>query len=97
MPILCVRERKLAHSTQRIVASTIGAAVDLRCQDLRRAFVDACYWALRLADRIPDTSNVDLVGKYASSPFGFGKARCGLHPELMRYQPWRGPFSMAYR
>jgi len=81
MPLLWVRERATPRGEQRIVASTIGASVDFQSADLRRALVNACYWALRLEDRIPEKSEVDFVGEYAPTMFGFGRAKKGVRPE----------------
>jgi type 1 glutamine amidotransferase len=66
--------------TSRIICSTIGAAVDWQCEDLRRLFVNACYWALDLEDKIPAKSNVDYVGEYKPSYFGYGKYVKGVRP-----------------
>ena len=80
MPLLWCRERATAHGAQRVVASTIGAAVDLQSSDLRRAFVNACYWALHLEEKIDPKSDVSIVGDYQPTFFGFGKAKKGVMP-----------------
>ncbi len=84
MPLLWTRERPSPRdpkTTQRFVTSTIGASVDLQCADLRRAFVNACYWGLRMEAAIPPQSNVDLVGDYQPTFFGFGKSKKGVRPK----------------
>jgi hypothetical protein len=65
---------------QRVVCSTIGASVDLRSADLRRALVNSAYWCVGLEDRIKPDANVDVVGDYAPTMFGFGKAKKGVKP-----------------
>ncbi len=80
MPLLWARERATDHGSQRVVASTIGASVDFQCADLRRAFINACYWTLRMEDKIAAKSDVELVGDYEPTFFGFGKARKGVRP-----------------
>ncbi len=40
-------------------------------EGVRRMLVNACYWALGMESRIPARSNVDVVGEYRPSPFGF--------------------------
>jgi len=87
MPLLWAREREVAAAPdgtprpkQRVVGSTIGASVDLRCEDLRRALVNAAYWCLRLEAALPERADVTLVGGYEPSSFGFGKARKGVLP-----------------
>ena len=66
--------------TSRIICSTIGAAVDLESEGLRRLLVNACYWGLGLEDRIPTKNNVDIVGDYKPTFFGFGKFKKGVKP-----------------
>jgi len=80
MPLVWTRLRATPHGEQRIVTSTIGAATDLACEDLRRLFVNACYWGLRLEEGQPARADVTTVGEYDPSPFGFGKAKQGVRP-----------------
>ncbi|MHC5211891.1 MAG: ThuA domain-containing protein [Planctomycetota bacterium] len=91
MPVTWLRERVVsgAHA-QRIVCSTIGAAVDFADEDLRRLFVNACYWAVGLEARIPERAEVDTVGNYRPSMYGFGKHRRGVRvPDLELIGPTR--------
>lgn len=60
--------------------TTCGAAQDLQSEALRRLLVNACYWAIGLEEKIPPTANVDLVGTYVATPFGFGGFRKGMKP-----------------
>lgn len=81
MPLIWVRSYTgQTGKTARVICSTIGAAVDLESEGLRRLLVNACYWALSLEDRIPARSNVDTVGDYKPSFFGFGQFKKGLKP-----------------
>jgi Trehalose utilisation len=64
----------------RIIATTMGAATDLESAGLRRLIVNACYWAVGLADKIPAEANVDYVGDYRPTGFGFGKFKPGVKP-----------------
>jgi type 1 glutamine amidotransferase len=80
MPLMWCREIGTAHAAQRVVAATIGAAVDLQSSDLRRAFVNAAYWSLHLEAKIDPKSDVSIVGDYAPTFFGFGKAKKGVMP-----------------
>jgi hypothetical protein len=43
--------------------------------------VNACYWALGMEDKIPEKSNVEVVGDYQPTPFGFNGYQKGLKPE----------------
>jgi len=81
MPLIWVRNYTgETGKTARVICSTIGAAVDLESEGLRRLLVNACYWALELEKRIPARSNVDTVGDYKPSFFGFGKFKKGIKP-----------------
>lgn len=70
--------------TSKVICTTMGASVDLQCEDLRRLLVNACYWALGLADQIPEKSNVDYVGDYEPTFYGFGKFKPGLKPSDLK-------------
>ena len=65
----------------RIFATTMGAAVDLENEGLRRLIVNACYWGVGLETKIPRNADVAYVGDYKPSWFGFGKFKQGLRPE----------------
>jgi hypothetical protein len=64
----------------RVFTTTMGAAVDLESEGLRRLIVNAAYWALRMETLTPAKANVNLVGKFEPSFFGFGKHKRGLRP-----------------
>ena len=70
-----------AGKPARVFASTIGAANDLATGGTRRLLVNACYWAVGLEDKIPEKSNVDLVGEYQPSNFKFNGFKTGVKPE----------------
>jgi len=81
MPLVWLREYTgESGKTSKIVTTTMGAAVDLESEGLRRLLVNACYWAVGLEDKIPAQANVDCVGEYQPSWFGFGKFTKGLKP-----------------
>ncbi len=81
MPLVWTREYTGENGkTSRIVATTMGAAVDLENAGLRRLLVNACYWTTGLGDKIPDAANVDYVGEYHPTWFGFGKFKPGVKP-----------------
>ena len=64
----------------RVFCTTMGASVDLESEGLRRLLVNACYWCLGMEDEIPDRANVDYVGPYEPSFYGFGDFKKGLKP-----------------
>lgn len=66
--------------TSRVVCTTMGASVDLESAGLRRLLVNACYWGLGMEDQIGSATNVDLVGEYAPTFFGFNKFKRGVKP-----------------
>jgi hypothetical protein len=66
--------------TARTFTTTMGASQDLANEGLRRLVVNACYWAVGMEDQIPPKSDVELVGRYAPTPFGFGKFTKGVKP-----------------
>jgi hypothetical protein len=42
--------------------------------------VNACYWAVGLEQQIPKESNVDIVGEYKPTMYGYGGYKKGLTP-----------------
>ncbi len=82
MPIAWMRDYPIPGTsrTSRVFFSTIGAAVDLESEGLRRLLVNATYWATGMEDQIPDRANVEYVAPYDPSYFGFGKHRKGVKP-----------------
>ncbi len=82
MPLVWFREyRGATEHSSPMITSTFGSAVDFKCEDFRRLLVNACYWALGLEARIDGHANVDYVGPYDPSYFGFGKFKPGLKPD----------------
>ena len=82
MPVAWIREyQQDSGKANRIFCTTMGAATDLESVDLRRLLVNACYWGLEMEDAIPEESNVDLVGAYHPTPFGFDGFVEGVKPE----------------
>jgi len=77
MPLVWTRAYTWENgATGRTLTSTIGAAIDLKSEDLRRLFVNACYWLTGLD--VPKRANVDYVGPYEPSFFGFNQFKKGV-------------------
>ena len=77
MPLVWTRDYKWENGkTTRALTSTIGAAVDLQSEDLRRLFVNACYWLTGL--EAPRKADVSLVGDFTPTFFGFGAHKKGV-------------------
>jgi len=64
----------------RVFTTTMGSSTDLSSAGMRRLLVNACYWALGMESRIPNATNVDIVGTYEPTKFGFNGAKKGLKP-----------------
>jgi hypothetical protein len=73
MPVAWVRTYKGEGEKEgRVFATTMGAATDLSADGTRRMVVNAVYWALGLEDQIPPGgANVEIVGEYKPTNFGF--------------------------
>jgi hypothetical protein len=85
MPLLWMRDYTgESGKTSKIVTTTMGAAVDLESEGLRRLLVNACYWAIGLEEKIPAKADVSYVGEYKPTYFGFGKFKPGLKPDDLR-------------
>ena len=46
--------------------------------------VNASYWCVGLEDKIPPRADVELVGEYKPTWFGFGAHRKGVKPGDLR-------------
>src|SRR6476659_2743744 len=79
MPVAWTRMNKNANgTTNRVVASTMGAATDLENEGLRRLIVNAVYWGLAMD--VPQKADVTYVDEYKPSFYGFDGFRKGLRP-----------------
>lgn len=77
MPIVWLNTYPAADGkTGTALCSTIGAAIDLKSEDLRRLFVNACYQLTGLP--VPDHADVTEVGSYHPLMFGFNKFKPGV-------------------
>ncbi len=65
----------------RVFTTTMGSSTDLASAGTRRMIVNGAYWTLGLEDKIPaEGTNVDLVGAFKPTPFGFGAFTKGIRP-----------------
>jgi type 1 glutamine amidotransferase len=76
MPVAWTR----TYAGARIFTTTMGSAQDLLNSSFRRLLVNACYWSMRMEQRIAEQSSVELVGAYEPLPFKFGGAAQGVKP-----------------
>jgi hypothetical protein len=79
MPLVWIRDYTWENGkTTRALTSTIGAAVDLQSEDLRRLVINASYWLTSL--EVPAKADATCVGEYKPLYFGFGKFTPGIKP-----------------
>ena len=69
----------------RVMVCTMGASTDLQNEGLRRLLVNSCYWGLTLEKEISPESNVDYVGPYQPTNFGFGGYTSGIKPDQLQW------------
>jgi hypothetical protein len=58
----------------RVFTTTMGASQDLEFEGTRRMIVNGCFWAVGLEAKIPEKSNVDIVGTFKPTRFYFKKS-----------------------
>lgn len=64
----------------QIFCTTMGSSTDLECEDFRRLLVNATFWACGMESSIPEKANVDIVGEFKATPYGFGNYIKGRKP-----------------
>ena len=82
MPVAWTKTYEGKDGTKgRVFATTMGAAMDLATEGTRRMVVNAVYWCLGMEEQIPPSgTNVDLVGSYEPTMFGFKGYKKGVRP-----------------
>ena len=80
MPLAWVKHYPTPKGNARVFTSTMGDAQDFSDENFRRMVVNACFWTMGLEDRIPEKTNVDIVGAYEPSTFGFHTFKKGVKP-----------------
>ena len=73
----------------RVFNSTYGASEDLQNEGYRRMLVNACFWATGMEEAIRPDLNVDLVGPYHPTTFGFNSHRQRVRPQELA--GWEAP------
>lgn len=64
----------------RVFCTTMGASLDVQNEGLRRLLINAAYWCMGMEELIPERSDVEYVGEYRPSNFGYGNHVKGLRP-----------------
>jgi hypothetical protein len=81
MPIAWVRTHQWPNGNlSRVFNTTMGASVDLKSEDLRRLIVNASFWTMEMENKIPEKANVDYVGEYKPTFYGFKGFTKGVKP-----------------
>lgn len=79
MPVAWTREYKNEAGTiNKVLCTTMGSATDLQSEGLRRLLVNGVYWGLSLP--VPQKANVDYVGEFKPTMYGFGSYKKGMKP-----------------
>ena len=81
MPIFWVKDFEHENGkVNQVVCTTMGASNDLSNEGLRRLVVNSAFWLLDMSDDISSELNVDPIGDYEPSMYGFGTWTKGLKP-----------------
>jgi len=81
MPVAWIRTIVNENGTkERVFTTTMGAAIDLQNEDLRRLLVNASLWAVGLEKMIPPDGDVETLRPYQPSMFGLNKFKKNVHP-----------------
>jgi len=87
MPVVWAREYKNeAGKSNRVLTTTLGSATDIQSAGFRRLLVNGAYWAVGLEGKIPAEAEVDYVGDFKPTMYGFNGGKKGVKPadhELM--------------
>ena len=80
MPVAWIKHYAGESGRSRVFCTTMGASVDLKSEDLRRLLVNACYWGMGMEDQIVERSDVNHVGEYKPTFYGFDEYTRGMKP-----------------
>lgn len=72
MPLAWLKDYQVPEGKPgKAFCTTMGAATDLPSEGVRRLIVNAVYYLTGLKDKISETAEVGIVGKFEPSMFGF--------------------------
>lgn len=81
MPISWIKTYKGENGNSgRVFTSTIGASIDFKSEDLRRLFINATFWCLKMEKDIPERANVEVIGEFNPTMFGYNLFKKGVPP-----------------
>lgn len=85
MPVAWTKSYQVEDGQEgKAFTTTMGSSQDFENEDLRRLIVNAAYWALDMEGEQPDHANVEIIGDYDPTPFGFGNYIQGRTPEYYK-------------
>ena len=88
MPVAWTRSYQVPGGREGLAfATTMGAAVDLQSEDLRRLLVNACFWAVGMEKQIPARAEVNYISAYRPTMFGPELFRRGSLPARYAWKP----------
>jgi hypothetical protein len=80
-PVVWIRAyTNQAGTVNQVLTTTMGSSTDLQNEGLRRLMVNAAYWAVGLEGKISARANVDYVGAYTPTMYGFNGFKRGVRP-----------------
>ena len=83
MPVSWIRTYQGENGqTGRVFASTIGSSIDFKSEDLRRLFVNAAFWCMGMESKIPEKADVEVIGAYNPTMFGYDLFKKGVFPSV---------------
>lgn len=81
MPLAWTRQWETGENTTcSLMCTTMGAATDFESAGLRRLIVNSVFQMTGLEDKITDSLNVDVVGEFDPTDFGFNRFKEGTKP-----------------
>ena len=81
MPVAWIRDFKNENGkVNRIFTTTMGSATDLQSEGMRRLLVNGTLWSIGLEKKIPKKANVDYVGDFKPTMYGFDSFKKGVKP-----------------
>ncbi len=81
MPVAWTKTFSIAEGkSARVFTTTMGSSSDFVSAGTRRLVVNGVLWALGMEDQIKPDLNVDPVGEFKPSAYGFGAHRKGVKP-----------------
>ncbi|MBM3877821.1 MAG: ThuA domain-containing protein [Verrucomicrobia bacterium] len=83
MPVAWTRDHARENGkVNKVFCTTMGAATDLLSEGTRRLVVNAVFWGLGL--EVPAKANVEIVGEFKPTMYGFKTYKKGVKPSDLR-------------